>query len=214
MRFVRSTHIQYVVASIATLVLFLGVAHLSQMNQSFLENITAQASIVGVVSYICMLVLAVVIAPVSTFFLLPVAAVSYGPMLAAVYTIVGWTMGSMIAFYLARRFGLRWVGKIERVQQLRAIEAALPRRHVFFIVMLLRTTRPVDILSYALGIFSSMSYRSFFLATMLGIAPFTFLLTHASVSTLKYQISVFLIGCLLFAAGAYYVYTTNKKVEK
>lgn len=37
---------------------------------------------------------------------------------------------------------------------------------------------PVDVLSYALGLFSNMSHSAFLLATLLGVTPFAFVFSY------------------------------------
>ncbi len=210
----KNSYIYYIVGTVLTVLGFVLLSEVSQQHNGFLEGFVHQAGLVGIFSYIGLLIVAVVIAPISTFFLVPVAANSWGPLLAAVYTVLGWTIGSMIAFYLARRYGLKWVGKMEKVKRMREIEVAIPRRHVFIFVTLLRSTIPVDILSYALGIFSTIGYRSFLFSTIIGITPFTLLLTYASTSTAQIQVAVICFGAVLFSVSSYYIYSKNKMYNK
>ena len=54
---------------------------------------------------------------------------------------------------------------------------------------MLRAIIPVDILSYALGLFSKVDFKTYALATMIGIIPFTVILSYLGTVPLWYQVS-------------------------
>ena len=185
--------------------ILIGAAQWSQQYSESLQAVTNQAGWLGVSSYIGVMALSIVIAPLGTGFLVPVAANSFGPFLAAIYSIIGWTIGSMIAFLLARyvkRAALYEARFIERVQE---YEQKLPRWYFYGMIVGLRMTLPVDVLSYALGVASSISLRMFFVTTVLGITPFTFIFTYSSESTIWVQVLVALISILVFLGGVFFV---------
>lgn len=213
MQLFKNKYVYYSVIGVVTLVAFVVLSQFSQTHVELLKSLTQQAGILGVLSYISLMIIAIVIAPVSMVFLLPVAANSYGPLLAGVYTITGWMIGSMIAFYLARRYGLRWVSNVEKINSMREVEQALPRRNVFIIIVFLRMTLPVDLLSYALGVFSTIGYSGFFFSTIIGITPFAFLMMYASVGSVWLQIATIILGSILFAGGLYYLYSRSAKYK-
>lgn len=206
----KRTYVQWFFVGVLSIVIFVVLAQLAQTHRAMLQELTLQTGILGVLSYVGLLALAIVVAPISTAFLLPIAANSWGPFLAAVYSISGWTIGSLIAFLLARKFGLRWVGQFGPIQKIRSLEASLPKKNVFWYVVLLRLAFPVDVLSYALGLFSSMTFRAFFWSTVIGVTPFSFLFAYASVSTVWAQGAVALLGVVVFIGGSYYVYIHSK----
>ncbi len=205
----KKKYILYILTAILATVLFVVISQVSQMYSADLQRLTAQAGILGMVSYVGVMIVSIVVAPIGTGFLLPVAANSWGPVLAAVLSIVGWTIGSLIAFYLARKYGLSMVKNVKTIKHLRALEQAIPKHNIFIAVVLLRIALPVDLLSYALGIFSTMSYRMFFFSTVLGISPFAFIFMYAATSTVSMQIWVSIFGSFLMFAGIYYVYSIN-----
>ncbi len=196
------------------IVIFVVVSQISQSNSDTLRKLIGQTGLLGVFSYIGILVLSIVFAPLGTGFLLPIAANTWGPFIASIYSIIGWTIGAMIAFFLARKYGLKLVKNVKIITRLRNIERAIPRSKMFVTVVLLRVALPVDILSYALGIFGSMSYSSYFLATILGISPFTFIFMYAATLTITIQISVAIFGALIFLSGVYFVFSRSKKAQK
>lgn len=61
---------------------------------------------------------------------------------------------------------------------------------------------PVDILSYAIGLFASVSLRSYILATFMGITPFAFVFPYAARASLWLQI----LGGILALIAVYLGY--------
>src|SRR3990167_9757711 len=58
----------------------------------------------GVLVYIFIFTLSIVIAPISSLPLIPLASNVWGWQLAAIYSVVGWTIGDIIAFWLSRKY--------------------------------------------------------------------------------------------------------------
>lgn len=201
----RKTYGKYILLGAVSIVVFVVLAQGAQMHKEILESLVLRTGYAGIITYIGLLVLAVVAAPISTGFLLPIAANSWGPLLAAVFSLCGWTLGAAVAFWLSRRYGLRFVGHLGAVQRLREVEAALPRRHAFLMVLLLRAAFPVEVFSYAIGVFSTMRFVPYFVATVIGIMPFTFLLSYASVASIPFQIFSGIASAASFVAGTIYV---------
>jgi len=206
----KSSYTTYGVSGMLAILLFVFISESAQTYAPELQGLTETAGIFGIVAYIGITTLSIVIAPIGTGFLLPIAANSWGPVLATVYSVIGWTTGSMIAFLLARHYGLRLVKKHAMVTKLRTIEQAIPRHHMFLTVTLLRMALPVDLLSYALGIFSSMGYQAFFWSTIIGITPFALVFSYASTGSLAYQLFVSILGVSVFLGGVYYVFRYRK----
>ncbi len=204
-----NTKLRYGATIIFIVALFVVFSIFAQTHTALLERMTQQAGIVGIISYIAIMASAIVVAPIGTLFLIPLASASWGAFLAGVYTVLGWTAGSLIAFYIARKWGSWVLSRTKNIHKLHEIEKALPKRQVFFILVLLRITIPVDVLSYALGLFSKVSYRMFFSTTLIGVTPFTFLLTYAASGSLRFQIFTGVVGLLLFLIGIYQLRKRN-----
>jgi uncharacterized membrane protein YdjX (TVP38/TMEM64 family) len=66
------------------------------------------------------------------------------------------------------------VSKLINLESLRRYEGYVKPETGFLLIVLLRMVLPVDILSYALGMFSTVSFPVYALATMLGIVWFSF----------------------------------------
>jgi uncharacterized membrane protein YdjX (TVP38/TMEM64 family) len=132
----------------------------------------------GMIFYVFITAIAVVIAPISTFPLIPIASIVWGYVVAAILSIIGWTIGAQIAFIIARRFGKPLVQKFISLEKLESFEKRIPEKNLFWSIVVLRMTVPVDILSYALGLFSKISYSKYFWATIIGVTPFAFIFSY------------------------------------
>ena len=204
-------YVLYVAGAILAVAGLVLISQVAQQNMELLEALTEQTGVWGILSYVGIMIISIVVAPLGTGFLLLIAANSWGPFLAAVYSIIGWTTGSMIAFFLARHYGLKLVKHFETVKKMREVAGAIPEKHTFWGIVLLRVALPVDLLSYAIGIFTHVGYGMFFWTTVIGISPFAFIFSYAATSTITLQVVVFSLSSLIFFAGGYYMYLKGKK---
>ncbi|EKD58478.1 MAG: hypothetical protein ACD_56C00116G0011 [uncultured bacterium] len=132
----------------------------------------------GVIVYISLEIVSIVVVPVTTIVLVPLAVDFFGPFLAAIYSIIGWLMGGALAFLIARHFGRPIVKKLFNIKEIEKYRKYISEDIGFWTVVLLRLLLPVDILSYALGLFSIISFRRYMLATLIGITPFAFIFSY------------------------------------
>lgn len=157
--------------------------------------------IVGMFIYVFVGILATVVAPMSAVPLIPIVVVLWGPFLTAVLSIIGWTVGSVIAFIIARYFGKPLVSKFVNLESVSKYEKSLGERYLFWDIVLLRIAVPVDILSYAIGLFSSMKIGSYTLATIIGVIPFAFIIPYASQVSLIFQVFIGFLAILMMYFG-------------
>ena len=112
--------------------------------------------ITGVTVYFSLNVLDAVIAPGATLPLIPIAAHAWGRVGAAGITTAGWTTGSLVAFYIARRWGAPIVRKLTSMDRVNRLRRYIPRQP-FWSVVVLRLVMPMDVISYVLGLFAHMT---------------------------------------------------------
>ena len=146
-------------------------------------------------------IIATVIAPLSSVPLLPVVSSIYGWFIAGLLSVIGWTIGSVIAFWLARRYGMPLVKKIVSLESINNIEKRIPEDNLFWSIVFLRMVVPVDFLSYLLGLFSHIKYKTYFWATLIGVTPFAFILAYLGTLPLVYQIITFTIAAIFILVG-------------
>lgn len=180
------------------ILLFILVAYVSQNYNEGLKALVENNGALGMLSYCIITAVAVVIAPISSIPLLPLASMLWGWKIAALLSIIGWVIGSQIAFELARRYGKPLIQKLISLKRLEELEGTLPKQNIFWFVVFLRMLIPVDVLSYALGLFSKIQSIPFFFTTLLGVTPFAFIFAYTGTLPWKFQIFFLLgIGVLL-----------------
>lgn len=186
------------------IVVFVLAAQWSQQHGELLQTVTHDAGLFGVVTYISVMALSIIVAPVGTGFLIPIAATSFGPFLAAVYSIIGWTLGSVVAFVITRYITRTVFSDVVMLKRIQEIEKRLPRWYLYGLIIALRMTLPVDVVSYVLAVASTISFQAFLMTTLIGIAPLAFVFTYASQSTLWVQVGVAIASMILFLGGLLY----------
>src|SRR3989344_5325913 len=149
------------------------------------------------VAYVVIAVIATVAAPISAAPLIPIAAHAWGGVIKAILSILGWTVGSLVAFALGRRDGLPFAQKFISAHNLEKIHKHIPQERIFWSVVLLRIMIPVDLLSYALGIFGVLGWKKYTLATIIGITPFAFIFAYLGTLPVSYQLFSIPAGILL-----------------
>lgn len=170
----RTTH--YVALSILLLVVGILSVVASVMHLP-LEAITHYIEShrgVGVLLFTGLMFLSTVIAPLMTLPLVPLVAPILGPTVTALASIIGWTLGAIVAFLIARYGGRPLLSKYIALETLERYESTLPKQTHFFLIVMMRMMIPVDVLSYALGFISTVGILEYTLATLIGVSWFSF----------------------------------------
>ena len=155
----------------------------------------------GMLIYVLLAISSTVLAPVNTLPLIPIATVLWGGLISALLSITAWTLGAIIAFIIARRWGKPFIEKHYDLEKISRYEKLLGDKYIFWNIVALRIIIPVDILSYAIGLFTSIKLSTYSLATLIGVSPFAFLLAYSSTFPLILQIGVGALVLLAFYIG-------------
>jgi uncharacterized membrane protein YdjX (TVP38/TMEM64 family) len=191
-------------------VILVSAAWLARSHADSLKQFIDHHPIKGMVVYVSLNILDAVIAPGATLPLIPIAAHAWGRIVAAIVTTAGWTTGSLIAFYIARRWGSPIVKRLTSMERVKRLRPYVPRRP-FWSVVLLRLVMPMDVISYVLGLFADMTWPSYVLATALGLTPSAFMLTYIGKTPRAYEIIMVGIGG---AVLAWILYSTRRGARK
>lgn len=132
----------------------------------------------GAALYVVALSGSVVLVPFSSLPLLPLAASHFGVLPAALLSALGWWLGAIVAFGLAR-LGRPWLERITSLDVVDRLEARIPPDLGFGGIVLLRMVLPVDVVSFALGLLKRLPFRTYAIASMVGILPFAFVWSYA-----------------------------------
>lgn len=187
---------------LAIVILFILFSFLIQENLEYFKELIGER-LIGIEIYIFILILATVIAPVSAMPLMPLASNLWGWTAAAIFSIIGWGLGAIIAFSLARIYGTSIIKRFISLEKLSKFEKMIPKENVFWGIVLLRMSVPVDILSYVLGLFSNISYKTYITATFIGITPFAFGFAFLGKLPVIYQIIGFFAALAIIFIGLF-----------
>jgi len=185
----------------------IGAVVLVRTNAREITRFIEANPILGGGLYLVLNILDAVIAPGATLPLIPVAAHAWGRVPAALVTVTGWTVGSLIAFLIARRWGYPIVRKLTSVERVKKLKPYVPN-DVFWSVVLLRLVMPMDVISYVAGLFTDMSISRYVIATLLGLTPTAFLLAYLGKLPHAYDLIMFGIGGAVVAA--YFLFTRRR----
>jgi uncharacterized membrane protein YdjX (TVP38/TMEM64 family) len=197
----KSVKIKEVIAVSVFIVIFVVVSVFSFEFGDSIRELIRSGGILSVIIYTLFLIVGEVVAPVSSLPVLPIAVSAWGSFWAALITLSGWLIGAMIAFSLARKFGQPLVSRIINLERIKSLSHFVPQSNFFWIIVFLRIIFPVDIFSYTLGLFTNISWRTYFFATLLGVTPFSFIFAYGVRLNTEYQLiigSVILLITILF----------------
>ncbi|NTW22171.1 TVP38/TMEM64 family protein [Candidatus Falkowbacteria bacterium] len=190
-------HKREILVTAAIIILFLVSSYYSGRYAEAIREWMSVRNGVGIFAYFLGELLATVVAPVSALPLLPLAVALWGSFWAAIISFAGWLAGSVIAFLLARRFGKPLVARFFEIDKLERIEKVIGEHNLFVTIVVLRIILPADLLSYTLGLFTSISFTPYFWATALGLLPFSFIFSYAAAWPFALQLLLAVAGFAL-----------------
>ncbi len=190
---------------VVIIVLFIGADLLTNTYTREISTLIESYGMEGKMLFTAMAMIAVVIPVWSNIFLLPFGVVTWGPFLTAVFCITGWWLGSVVSFYIARSYKEWLLTKYPSLHKYELIDSLVPNKHIFPSLIFLRMTMPVDILSYALGLFSKkITWEQNAVTTIIGITPFAFIFSYIGVFSTTTQIGIFSTTFILFLIFVYF----------
>lgn len=199
-----SSKIKSAIEILAIVFLFLIVSYFARQNIDFLQGLIG-GGFYGIFAYVLITIIAVVVAPFSMMPLIPLASNIYGVFWSAIINIIGWIIGAFIVFFICRKYGVNLIRKFISLEKINRMESKIPKENIFLSIILLRMTIPVDVLSYALGLFSKVDFKTYALATIIGITPFAFVFSYLGIVPFYYQaIGVLVIILLVWVVNKFY----------
>jgi uncharacterized membrane protein YdjX (TVP38/TMEM64 family) len=192
------------------LALFAGAVVLVRAYAAPIQATVSSNPTLGVLLFVATSVLAVLMPLLTNLPLLPVAVLAWGPGWTAVLLLTGWVAGAGLSFWLGRHARAAILRRLPSVQRHADIDRLIHPRHRVASLVLLRMTFPVDVLSYALGLFSQRT--TLFenaVSTALGAAPFAILFAWFPTWPVFAQVSG--LGASLLVFGAYVAWLSNAR---
>lgn len=190
--------------------IFMLFSYIVQANLDFIKQYL-DLGMGGMIIFMIIVALSVIISPISSAPLFPLASGMWGVLITGILGTIGWTIGGVIAFYLARRYGVDLIKNFVPIKSINHFEDKVPKKNVFWSVVMIRVISPIDI-SYLMGLFSKMKISYFALATFIGLIPFTFMTAYLGTISSYYQI-VFIIAVFSLLALILIVIYLMKKID-
>jgi len=176
------------------LAFFIISSYIVNKNLVFVKSLIG-TGFLGITIYLLILIISTIIAPINDIPLIPVASAAWGWFWAAIICIIGWTIGAILAFVLARKYGTPLVNHFFSDEKIDKYKGFVPNNHLFWSIVFLRIAVPVDIISYLVGLFSRINLSTYIFATLLGVAPSAFFFAYFGTLPLYVQI----IGVITFS---------------
>lgn len=178
------------------------------------EHLGDSKIITGIV-YTALIIVTTVFAPFAGLPLSPAVSIIVGPFLTAIYSVIGWAIGAYIAFFIARHLARPYLSRFVDTKHLERYESYIPEKHLFWWLIFLRVIMPVDILSYAIGLASSVRFPMYAVTTVIGITPFSFIWAYGGNAILEKDYAVLTmisaIGLALFISSFSFYYARHKR---
>lgn len=156
-------------------------------------------ALLGVLVFVATSAFAVLMPVASNLPLLPLAVLAWGPWGAAALLLAGWVIGAGLSFTLGRH-ARGWIERhLPSVRRHADIDRLIDPERRLVSLALLRATFPVDVLSYALGMFSRRTtLAENLLSTLIGAAPFALLFAWVPAMSPEWQAAVLGASTLVF----------------
>jgi len=165
---------------------------------NYLERFITDNSLLSISIFIFLMFISTVFAPLTVLPFVPFVAVLLGSFNTAIYSMVGWTLGSVVSFLIARNLGKPVLFKFVSKKDIIKYHKYIPEDVNFWWIVFLRIIIPVDVLSYVVGLLTNMSLWKYTLATIIGVIPFSFIFSYGfDIVLLKNKTAVFLAGLFL-----------------
>ena len=182
----------------------------------YLEQYVVDSSLTSALIFIGLMFVATIVAPLTALPLVPLSTILFGPFTTAVYVIIGWWFGALVAFLIARFGGRPLLMKFISLKRMAQYETTTLKDVTFWGLIFLRMIIPVDILSYAVGLLSTISFSAYAIATLIGIIPFALLFSYGGATLFHAEYTKFVVvalgASLLFISVLYFLYKKRRTI--
>lgn len=186
---------KYFLEFFVVLILFILISYLVQSNLDFFESLVK--SKFGLIFYFIFVQISLVFAPISSMPLVPIISKTLGPFSASIINWILWVIGSVLIFFICRKFGVDLLEKFIDLEDISKLEDKIPETGEFYVLLFLRAVIPVDILSYLVGLLTDIPFKTYFYATVIGLIPLAFFTSYFGAIQFKYQVMSFVVVLVL-----------------
>ena len=135
--------------------------------------------------YIFAIVTEVVIAPIPSLIITVAGSLSFGSLKGAILTIIASSIGNILAYYIAKRYGHEYFENLISKNH-RDMFDKYSKKYGAFVLFILRLN-PItssDLFSYLAGLIG-LPFIGFFVSTILGVIPSIFIVSYLGESFIK-----------------------------
>mgnify|MGYP006969384781 FL=1 len=195
--------------------MFVVAALVARRAGPWLEAEGASHAVLGMALFFVTSIIAVLAPMLTNLPLVPFMALAYGWEWTAALLLAGWIAGATLSFTLGRHARDTILRRFPSVQRHADIDRLIDPRHRLMSLVLLRMTFPVDVLSYALGMFSRRaSALDNALSTTLGAAPFAVFFSLVPVMPSHAQGGMLVGSTLLFVLYAAWMLRRTRPAQE
>lgn len=206
---IKITLLLLVVAVIAWITVKYG-PHITELvaNPDKLDAFLSSYGNIGAVIFIGLQILQVIIAAIPADLVQIAGGFVFGTWLGVLYSIIGITIGSVIAFYISRALGLSLLKIFISKENLEKFSFLInnPKSKMVMVILLLIPGLPKDIFSYIAGL-TPIKPLTFFIISTAARLPSLLMTCYvgANMQQGKYATAAIVsaIACLLFIAGIF-----------
>ncbi|MGE0312974.1 MAG: VTT domain-containing protein [Lautropia sp.] len=202
-------------AGLGVVVLFGIGVWLSRRYAVPITDVLAANTVLGVAVFFATSAFAVLMPMITNLPLMPFAVLAWGPWWSALILLLGWVAGAAVSFALGRHVRDRILRHFPSVRRHAGIDRLIDAQHRMVSLIMLRMTFPVDVLSYALGLFSpGTTLLENVVSTAIGAAPFAIGFTLFPALSGGVQWAVFAVSLLAFVAYASWVLRRGRSAAR
>lgn len=191
--------------------LFLLSSYLTKIYIVQLKNLIEKYYLLGIIIYLFWGIIDAIGVPISNIPLIPIVVSVYGFYLGVFLTSLGWLIGSLFAFKIARKYGIDIVKRFISLKKIEAFQSYLPERDFFIAAIFSRIIAPHDFVNYGYGIFTKISKKIFLSASLIGIIISALIYSYVDTLPLIYQILDIVISIIFFCLVFYYYPKIKKR---
>lgn len=200
-----------------TVVMIITASLFFDVPRSYAEQYFGGSPVMTGLLYLSLVVFTTVVAPFAGLPLSPAVSIIIGPFMTTVYSVIGWTIGASIAFWIARRLARPLLSRFINMEKLEKYESYIPEKHLFMWLVFLRFIIPVDILSYAIGLTKRIQFPMYLITTFIGVIPFSFVWAYGGYALIEQNHTLFTVvasvGLVLFFSSIVFYYTRRRARE-
>ena len=184
----------------------------------YISSLIEGRNIESFIFFVALLAFATIFMPVTVVPVIPLAATILGPFTTSVLSVIGWTLGGVGAFLVARYLGRPFISNFVSLKSVDKAAEKIPQDMQFLTIIILRLTLPVDVISYVVGLSSSISLLRYTVATAIGVTYFSFAFAYLGDAFFRGDFALIpLVGgfsLLVFLAAWFILWRSRKNSDK